>query len=166
MPVPPPSVAAERPDLSNIDPDLLSYITKQEFGNLPVNDKTKGAIASVMKYRYTFFPLLSPIVLSARQWHLDRESDRIWRKGTLIPLVASSTATDWSSFKASDHVLVSINQLWCHQLRRTNSIHNRIPARCWLHDTKLLHRLFNRLLLLDVSEIRCVVVKRDQSATF
>lgn len=51
VPLPPPSVAAERPDLSNIDPDLLSYITKQEFGNLPVNDKTKGAIATVMKYR-------------------------------------------------------------------------------------------------------------------
>ena len=50
-PGPPSSGPAERPDLSNIDPDLLSYITKQEFGNLPVNDKTKSAIATVMKYR-------------------------------------------------------------------------------------------------------------------
>jgi hypothetical protein len=49
--VPPTSAAAERPDLSNIDPDLLSYITKDEFGDLLVNDKTKSAIATVMKYR-------------------------------------------------------------------------------------------------------------------
>lgn len=40
-----------RPDLSQIDPELLSYITKEEFGNLAVSEKTKMAIANVMKYR-------------------------------------------------------------------------------------------------------------------
>jgi hypothetical protein len=50
-PTPVPAVVAERPDLSKIDPDLLSYITKEEFGHLKVSDKTKNAIATVMKYR-------------------------------------------------------------------------------------------------------------------
>ena len=50
----PPALASKvsiRPDLSQIDPELLSYITKEEFGNLAVSEKTKMAIANVMKYR-------------------------------------------------------------------------------------------------------------------
>ena len=48
----PTAVTVERPDLKGIDPELLSYITKEEFGNLPVDQKTKDAISNVMKYRY------------------------------------------------------------------------------------------------------------------
>jgi hypothetical protein len=42
----------ERADLMSIDPDLLSYITKEEFGNLPVSALTRDAIATMMKYKY------------------------------------------------------------------------------------------------------------------
>ena len=46
-----PPVQQERSDLCNIDPELLSYITSEEFGKLSIHDNTKNAIASVMKYR-------------------------------------------------------------------------------------------------------------------
>lgn len=57
VPVPPP-VQQERSDLCNIDPELLSYITNEEFGNLAINDKTKNAIATVIKYRYVLCVVL------------------------------------------------------------------------------------------------------------
>ena len=41
----------ERDDLCNIDPELLSYITREEFSKLSIHDNTKNAIATVMKYR-------------------------------------------------------------------------------------------------------------------
>ena len=41
----------ERDDLCNIDPELLSYITSEEFSKLSIHDNTKNAIATVMKYR-------------------------------------------------------------------------------------------------------------------
>lgn len=47
---------SERPDLKDIDPELLSYITKEEFGDLAVDQKTKDAISNVMKYRCDVTP--------------------------------------------------------------------------------------------------------------
>jgi hypothetical protein len=47
--------------LCNIDPELLSYITNEEFGNLAINDNTKNAIATVIKYRYVLCVVLVSI---------------------------------------------------------------------------------------------------------